>query len=151
MSLFSVLIGATLSVASADNPQQPDAQNIAQASAMLAQIVIERQTYIRITPARQPQVVPLDKLKEHGGPKCITASALAGIMIRKPDSIDLLLRGGQMMRAKLEKGCPSVDFYSGFYMKPSRDGRICRGRDMIHSRTGGSCEIEKFKTLLPAK
>jgi hypothetical protein len=151
MSLFRVLTGVTLSVASADNAQPPASQNTPPAEVRLAQIIIERQTFIRITPARPPQVVPLDQLREHGGPKCITASAMAGVMIRKPDSIDLLLRGGQMMRAKLEKGCPSVDFYSGFYMKPSRDGQICRGRDMIHSRTGGSCEIDKFKVLRPAK
>jgi hypothetical protein len=116
----------------------------------MAQVIIQRRTIIRVPPVyalapRQP--VPLS-WKEKGAPKCVTMSTLAGLAITRPDSIDLVLRGGQRIRAKLEKSCPSVDFYSGFYVKPHKDGRICQDRDQIHSRTGGACEIDKFKTLV---
>ncbi len=119
----------------------------------LAQIQIERRTIVRIAPAvpKAKQLPSVKLWKEKDGPKCVAMSALAGLMISKPDSIDLVLRGGQILRARLEKGCPSIDFYSGFYIAPTRDGSICRKRDTIHSRTGGACAIEKFKTLLPPK
>lgn len=121
--------------------------------AHLTQIQIERRTIVRIAPAvPKAKNLPSVKLwKEKDGPKCVAMSALAGLMISKPDSIDLVLRGGQVLRARLEKGCPSIDFYSGFYIAPTRDGSICRKRDTIHSRTGGTCAVEKFKTLLPPK
>ena len=77
--------------------------------------------------------------------------ALAGALVSSPDSIDLLLRGGVRVRAKLQKSCPSIDFYSGFYVKATKDGRICEDRDMIHARTGGECQIENFRTLVQAK
>jgi hypothetical protein len=123
---------------------------------LLAQITISRRTVIRVIPAQaataqSPRLPPFKEWKEKDAPKCVTTSSLAGLMISKPDSIDLLLRGGQVMRAKLEKGCSSVDFYSGFYFQPTKDGRICQDRDTIHSRTGGACEIDKFKSLTPPK
>ena len=74
-------------------------------------------------------------------------NALAAAAIFKADAVDLMLRGGKRLRALLDDDCPALDFYSGFYITPSDDGKICAGRDMIHSRAGGKCGIDKFKTL----
>jgi hypothetical protein len=63
----------------------------------------------------------------------------------------LILRGGTRLRARLEKSCSSIDFYQGFYVKPSKDGQICQDRDLIRSRVGGECQIEDFRLLVPAK
>jgi hypothetical protein len=41
-----------------------------------------------------------------------------------------------------------LDFYGQLYLLPN-DGRICARRDSIRSRVGGSCRIEKFRTLVP--
>jgi hypothetical protein len=118
----------------------------------LSQLIIQRRTVIRISPVFTTEARPAPVVwTEHDAPKCIDMAALAGLAITRPDSIDLVLRGGQRLRAKLEKTCPSVDFYSGFYVKPNKDGRICRGRDTIHSRTGGACTIDKFKQLVAKK
>ncbi len=89
--------------------------------------------------------------KESDAPKCITSSQLVGLMLNKRDAIDLVLRDRKVVRAKLKKGCASVEFYSGLYMKPTKDGRICEGRDMIYSPTGGSCLVKKVNTLTPPK
>jgi hypothetical protein len=118
-----------------------------------AQVMIERRTVIRITPHHErarPRMIFQD-WKEKSAPKCLSIATLGGILISRPDSIDLVLRGGQPVRARLEKGCPSIDFYSGFYLQPTRDGRLCEDRDTIHSRTGGACMIDKFHTLVPPK
>ena len=117
---------------------------------MLAQIQIEQRTIIRVRPVTTApaQTIRWDEKK---GPKCVERGSLAGALVSSPDSIDLLLRGGFRVRAKLQKSCPSIDFYSGFYVKPTKDGRICEDRDLIHSRTGGQCEIDNFKMLVPGK
>lgn len=119
----------------------------------MAQMVIERRVVIRVAPhaQRARNQEAFRDWREKSAPNCFQINTLAGIMISKPDSIDMVLRGGQLVRARLEKGCPSIDFYSGFYLKPTRDGRLCEDRDLIHSRTGGACEIDRFKTLVPPK
>lgn len=121
--------------------------------AELAQVIIERRSVIRITPhVEQPRIRPdFREWREKPAPKCFPIGAFAGILISKPDSLDMVLRGGQLIRAKLEKGCPSIDFYSGFYVRPTSDGRLCEDRDTIHSRTGGACEIDRFRVLAPPR
>jgi hypothetical protein len=116
-----------------------------EAPVMLAQLTIRQQVIIRV-PAR-PQRAPQQDWKEKGGPKCIPVSALAGAQI-SPDGVDLLLKGGARVRAKLNR-CPPLDYYSGFYIRPGLDGRVCQDRDTIRVRSGGSCEIDVFKSLVP--
>jgi hypothetical protein len=116
------------------------------------QVSIRQTVIIRVPnapPPRAPDVAI--RWKEQKGPKCVGVSELGGFAITTPDSIDLIVKGGARYRARLETDCPSVAFYSGFYIRPPADGRICVGRDMFHSRSGGQCAIEKFRTLVPAK
>jgi hypothetical protein len=54
------------------------------------------------------------------------------------------------MRAKLERSCPALDYYFGFYIMPAADGQICADRDSIRSRVGGECGIDRFRTLKAA-
>ncbi len=53
------------------------------------------------------------------------------------------------MRAVLEDQCPALDYYSGFYVVPPPDGKICADRDSIHTRSGADCEVDKFRALTP--
>jgi hypothetical protein len=76
--------------------------------------------------------------------KDIAASAVV-----KPDHIDIIYRGGLRLRAELENACPALEFYGGFYIQPTRDGQICAGRDAIRSRSGGECQIKRFRKLVP--
>ena len=63
-------------------------------------------------------------------------------------SVDLVLRGSYRMRARFAANCPGLDYYSGFYIVPSADGKLCSGRDVIRDRAGGECEIDKFRQLI---
>ena len=114
---------------------------------MLAQLSIRQQVIIRV-PARQP---PPERIewREKNGPQCIPSGALAGALISR-QGVDLLLKGGRRVRAKLGR-CPPLDYYSGFYIRPGLDGRVCEDRDTIRVRSGGSCEIDRFRSLVPAK
>ncbi len=128
------------------------AADVAAAPILLAQLQIEQRTVVRVRPvaAAAPSAKPI-KWEEKKGPDCVQMSSLAGALVSSPTSIDIFLRGGVRLRAKLGKSCPSIDFYSGFYVRPTKDGRICEDRDMLHSRSGGECKIDDFKTLVPAK
>lgn len=118
----------------------------------LAQLSIQRRVVIRV-PARATVPPPERRIKwkETKGPKCVPMGALAGAAITGPDRVDLFLRGGARLRAELDDECPAIDFYSGFYVRPTADGRMCADRDMIHSRGGAECGIERFRTLVPEK
>jgi len=135
------------------SPSHVFAQGPAASPTQLAQLVIERRVVIRVTPHEErAQMRPnLRDWREKAAPRCLYVNNVAGVLITKPDSIDIILRGQQATRAHLEKGCSSIDFYSGFYFKPTPDGRLCEDRDMIYSRAGGACTIDRFRRLVPPK
>jgi hypothetical protein len=119
---------------------------------IVAQIQIQRTTIVRVPPA-PTAIVSLTptRWKEKHAPNCVKWSTMAAAMISGPTTIDLIVKGGTRYRVKLEKSCSSIDFYSGFYVKATADGEVCKDRDSIHSRSGGECVIDTFKTLVPAK
>ena len=109
-------------------------------------MTVEERLIIRVPVAPRPRLKI--RWEEEKGPKCLPAHAIAGAFLSGADSIDFLLRNRQMMRARLDSDCEGLDFYGGFYVQPE-DRRICARRDTIRSRVGGSCRIEKFRTLVP--
>lgn len=153
MIALGIAIAAALPSAAALANDLRDPPMAGPSGPAFAQMVIERRVVIRVTPHPPRERLPISfrEWREQSAPKCFPINALAGIVISKPDSIDMVLRGGQLVRARLERGCPSIDFYSGFYLQPTRDGMLCADRDMIHSRTGGACEIERFRGLTPPR
>jgi len=86
---------------------------------------------------------------ERRGPRCIAAASIAGAMLSGRDSIDFVLRDRRRFRAELDSDCPALDFYGGFYVQPD-DERLCVRRDVIRSRMGGMCRIDRFRRLVPA-
>jgi hypothetical protein len=131
-------------------------------SAPYWQVVIEQQLIIRV-PARRtpltnfaasPGVAPQPRQlpvvwREKKGPKCVAMRSIMGMQAVQRDSIDLITRQNQRLRAQLNRGCRALDFYAGFYMQGSKDGRLCVDRDQIHARTGAKCEVDKFRLLVP--
>lgn len=125
----------------------------------LAQVTIRERLIIRVprmsiqsripATARMTMAPAEERWKEKRGPKCIPAQAMAGALVRGPDTVDLILAGGKRLRARLDDDCRPLDFYSGFYLRPSADGQVCANRDSIQSRSGAMCMIARFKRLEP--
>jgi len=123
----------------------------------LAQVTIRGRIVIRV-PSRlrdaapSPQLAPAPPIKwaEKKGPKCIAADQLSGAIVAG-DYVDLVLRGGDRVRAELDGDCSGLGYYGGFYVKPSADGQVCAGRDSIRTRSGDQCTIRKFKKLVAKK
>ena len=66
-------------------------------------------------------------------------------------TVDLFFTDGRRIRALLGNKCTAIDFYSGFYIRPPVDGRVCARRDPGRSRSGAVCEIRAFKRLVPKR
>jgi hypothetical protein len=143
-ALASLLAGAAAS---------PPSSTMSVTSTVYAQTTIIRvparrsSRYHGATSAPPPPAPP--RFKERRGPKCIDAAAIGGAAISTPDSVDFILKGGKRVRAYLENECPALDYYSGFYVRPPQDGRICADRDSVHTRSGGDCQVDRFRLLTP--
>lgn len=126
------------------------------------QVVIEQQIIIRVpaqrsslnnfaaapAPSLRVRETPIE-WKEKKGPKCVAMRNIMGMQAAQRDSIELITRQRQRLRAHLNRGCRALDFYAGFYMKDSKDGQLCKGRDEIHARTGAKCAVEEFRLMVP--
>lgn len=150
-------------------PEAPTATDVPVAASMPApdapasfwQVVIEQQLIIRVPAQRSslnnfgampaPQMrapqVPME-WKEKKAPKCVAMRNILGMQAAQRDSIDIITRQKQRLRAQLNRGCRALDFYAGFYMQGTKDGQLCEDRDQIHARTGAKCEIDKFRLLV---
>ena len=118
----------------------------------IVQMTIQQRIIIRVPAMSRPAPAPRPiKMKEVKGPKCVALNQLAGAAIGQNDSVDLFLRGGTRLRAKLDDDCPALDYYSGFYINPTVDGQVCQRRDMLHTRAGQQCRVERFRMLVPEK
>ena len=113
---------------------------------VVRRMVIRDEIILRI-PIR-PRPSPAIEWKESKGPRCLDTDRLSGAMYSGPSSIDFVLRDGRRFRAQMDGECPAIDFYGGFYLQPD-DDRLCAKRDFVRSRVGGSCRIERFRSLVP--
>jgi len=116
--------------------------------------VRHQQIIVRVTAGERRPLPPgaaLIRWRESRGPRCIAASRVLGATLLSQDSVDLILRDNSRVRAHLQRRCPALDYYRGFYIDTTADGRICADRDSIRSRVGGECEIEQFRALTPER
>lgn len=122
------------------------------------QVRIEQQMTIRISPRPQP-VRPnmlMDLPGREVGPrfderkmgKCLKASGIAGVQPDAGNRLLLFMRDQRIVSAQLERACRSRDFYSGFYLSRSTDGKLCIDRDTLLSRNGSNCKLTQFRQLI---
>jgi len=113
----------------------------------VTRMVVEEQIIIKIPVGPHSPRRPLAR-EEHKGAKCVDTRQIRGAVLAGSTDVDFALADRTWVRAKLDDNCPALDFYNGFYLRPDGE-RICAGRDSIYSRMGGSCQIDKFRTINP--
>lgn len=159
LALFAAASPALVAVG--DPARQPDRASRLD-GVLLAQMTIHERVIIRLprmSPARSPArsgagamvrmpAAAAVKYKEKKGPKCVAVTDMGGAQIVAPGAVDLVMTGGKRLRAKLDQDCGPMDFYNGFYLRPAADGKVCADRDVIRMRSGASCGITTFKTLV---
>lgn len=121
------------------------------------QVRIERRVILRISPApsrlRRELTTdtttsqPRTRIVARPAGKCIDTVDIGGVADRG-DHLLMFMRDRRTIAARLEKGCSPRDFYRGFYVERSDDGRLCVDRDRIMSRAGAKCQVERFSQLV---
>lgn len=146
-----MMVAATLALmlfawgesASDPRPSAPDERSI----------TIRQQIIIRVPQGPGPRAPAGGSLlhwKEGAKVACVDADRIAGATMLGPRSFDLVLRDNRRVRAKMGRRCPALDYYYGFYVPATADGRICADRDFVRSRMGGECAIDEFRALRPS-
>ena len=137
----------------------------------LAQVTIEQRVIIRVpimpppappqpngqrlqrnaslAPPAPPEPPTAPEIKEVKGPKCLKLEHLRGAVLNSDTGVTMLNDKDEAFRTHFGRTCRAADFYSGFYVEPTKDGAICAGRDALHARNGSTCDIEKFTKLKP--
>jgi len=122
-----------------------------------SQIRIEQRLTIRIAPRSQrrdmlaaiPSGPMVERFVERRSIRCLRVGGIAGVQVAGDDRLVLFMRDQTLVGANLEKACSARDFYSGFYLEPTRDGMLCAGRDTLHSRSGMNCAVSHLHELVP--
>lgn len=145
-----LLVSAAPFVLSASPPQLDGVE--------YAQLTIHERLIIRVprvssAPIRGRAGIapPQVRWDEKKGPECVAMNALTGAAVDREGEVDLVVGGARRIRAKLDDDCPTLDFYRGFYLKPTADGQLCARRDGIRSRSGAYCAVTRFRALVPRK
>lgn len=121
------------------------------------QVRIEQRMTIRITPRSQmppnafvdlPQRTITSRVVERPIGKCLDASRIAGVQSLEGNRLLLFMENRRMVSATLERTCRARDFYSGFYLANSSDGRLCVERDTLQSRSGATCKLTRISRLV---
>ena len=122
------------------------------------QVRIERRVVVRVAPrSRMPRQSLTAELQDRPRPPqmvekkigdCVSVADIAGVQTTRDDRLLLFLRDRRTLTAKLEKSCRARDFYSGFYVERHKDGKLCRKRDKLLSRSGANCEIDRLRQLV---
>jgi hypothetical protein len=99
-------------------------------------------------PATSKRSEPVEYKEEKIG-KCLLMDRLIGARPGPKESLEIMTRDGNVIRAYLGNGCLAREFYAGAYVERSADGKLCIDRDLLHARTGAQCEIDKFRVLVP--
>jgi hypothetical protein len=123
-----------------------------------AQVRIEQRMTIRIAPRPAPArpdllfYLPDDEIAprfmERKMGKCLPVSNIAGVQSGGGSRLILFMRDRRIVSASLERACRARDFYSGFYLSESGDGRLCVDRDTLLSRNGANCKLTRLRQLV---
>jgi len=113
-----------------------------------AEVIVRSHVVVRIDRTPPAPARPLASMfREKKGPRCLDMDDMAGAAVIAPGSVDFVLRSGRRMRARFGASCPGLDYYSGFYIAPTRDAKLCAGRDAVRDRAGGECPVERIREL----
>lgn len=141
-----------------DSPTQAEGVFVAPVEREYAQVRIEERVLIRVPRRRPIRSSSMENFSARSAPvtykekkigKCVPMSNILGVHRFGDRYLDLVTKNHQDIRVRFEEKCQAHNFYSGFYMEKSSDGRLCADRDVLHSRTGAKCEIDRFRRLVP--
>lgn len=154
-----ILTGAAADPFAETRPRFPPASALKVEPAPGRQVRIEQRIIIRV-PRRASARASLSEMPSPTVPasqqyrrkrfgSCLAMTDIAGVQVLPDDRLLLFLRDRRLIEAELERSCRAREFYQGFYMERSSDGRLCADRDLLQARSGSKCEVEQLRQLVP--
>ena len=113
----------------------------------VTRMVIERTVIWRVPVQPRPMMAPIE-WTEGAGLQCVAVGNIRRALLSGPEHVDFVFARGARVRALFDEDCPALDYYGNFYLQP-QDGKLCAGRDAVHSRMGRSCTIGSLRRLVP--
>jgi hypothetical protein len=153
-ALFLLVAGPAVATgpgAPAPAPEAPPSWEKASAMAQHLTIHVPRMTITTSTTIITRAPVRPPAYREKKGDDCVKLKKVIGYSVSTANSVDLVMDDGDRVRAKLGSDCPALGFYSGFYLKPNPDGKMCVRRDVLRGRSGTACSIDEFAKLIPIR
>lgn len=141
-----------------DMPSADTVVHVSERPLVYAQVRIEKRVIIRVPRRRPSSLAPMADFSQEASRqtyrekkigKCLPMNNILGVQMFADRFLDLVTKDRKRIRAELEDKCQARSFYSGFYVEKTADGKMCAGRDILHSRTGAKCEIDRFRELVP--
>lgn len=123
------------------------------------QVRIERRVIIRIAPS-SPRAAEqsmariareIDSFEEERVADCVPIGTITAAYPSSDNRLLLFLNDRRVLSAALERACKAEDFYAGFYVERSEDGRLCSRRDRLQSRAGSSCRVSHLSRVVAAR
>lgn len=145
MAIASPIVAPSLPEFAAGLPALMMQQDHTGSTVRVPRITVTTTTFI-LRDDRPPAPVVRPKFDD-----CVKIDRIEGFSVYRSNSIDLLLSDGKMLRVDLDNGCTALGVYSGFYVTPTKDQKLCAGRDTLRSRSGRLCQIKRFHKLVPAR
>ena len=141
---------------SADSRAEPTSPQTLKEALIVRQVRLKQRVFIRIAPrgiaARRNMLAELPvrtrRYKERKAERCVNVKRIAGVETGNGNRLLLFLEDAEIMSVSLEKACRARDFYSGFYLDQNKDGKMCAERDVLQSRNGARCDIERIMELV---
>ena len=101
---------------------------------------IEQRVIVRFP--NQPVPAPAGRSEKRQSPiyneekigKCLLMDRLVASRPGPKNSLELVTRERQLIRAYLGDGCLAREFYAGAYVERPKDGKLCVDRDLLHAR-----------------
>ncbi|HUD28150.1 MAG TPA: hypothetical protein VMQ93_04705 [Novosphingobium sp.] len=123
------------------------------------QVRIEQRMTIRITPRTGAPLPPdmfvgmpggdgVPQFTERKIGKCLSIAGIASVRPDRANRLLLFMRDQRVVSAELDRSCRARDFYSGFLLERSEDGRVCVDRDTLLSRSGMNCKLTRIRELV---
>jgi hypothetical protein len=127
------------------------------------QVRVTQRVTIRITARRQEAREPLSAdlstaprpvsahLEERKLGDCVSIGDIAAVDPGPENRLIFYMRDRTLVSAALDKQCSAREFYSGFYVERTDDGKLCVKRDRLQSRAGASCGVKRLSRLVSVR
>lgn len=127
------------------------------------QVRVTQRVIIRITAHRQEGRETLSAefptapgplqthLEERKMGDCVAIGDIAAVDPGPENRLIFYMRDRTLISAALDKECSAREFYSGFYVERTDDGKLCIKRDRLQSRAGASCEVKRLSRLVSVR